>query len=38
MSLDILKETDTWSHSINSGCDKWPEVSWVFGAESLAGG
>jgi hypothetical protein len=38
MSLDVFSETDTWSHESNSGCDKWPEVSWVFGAESLAGG
>jgi hypothetical protein len=37
MSLDILKETATWSHCSNSGCDKRPEVSWVFGAEALAG-
>jgi hypothetical protein len=37
MSLDVFKETDTWSHCSNSGCDKWPEVSWVFGAKSLAG-
>jgi hypothetical protein len=36
MSLDVFKETDTWSHESNSGCDKWPEVSGVFGAEALA--
>jgi hypothetical protein len=38
MSLDVFKETGTWSHCSNSGCDKRPEVSWVFGAEALAGG
>jgi hypothetical protein len=37
MSLDVFKETATWSHCSNSGCDKRPEVSWIFGAESLAG-
>jgi hypothetical protein len=37
MSLDVFKETGTWSHCSNSGCDKWPEVPWVFSAKSLAG-
>jgi hypothetical protein len=38
MSLDVFSETDTWSHCSNSGCDKRPEVSGVFGAEAFAGG
>jgi hypothetical protein len=38
MSLDVLGETDTWSHFSNSGCNKWPEVSGIFCSESLAGG
>jgi hypothetical protein len=37
MSFDVFKKAGTWSHESNSGCDKRPEVSWVFGAESLAG-
>jgi hypothetical protein len=36
VSLDVLKEADSGSHSSNSICDPRPEVSWVISSESLA--
>jgi hypothetical protein len=36
MSLDVFKETDTWSHCSNSICDEGPEVSWIFSSETLS--
>jgi hypothetical protein len=38
VSFDILEETKFGSHDSNSICDERPEVAWIVGAKSLAGG
>jgi len=35
VSFDVLKEADSGTHGNNSGCDKWPEMSWIFCPESF---
>jgi hypothetical protein len=37
VSFDVFKEADSRLHPNNSICDVGPEVSGVFGAESLSG-
>ncbi len=37
VSLDILEETDAGSQNGNSGCNAWPEVSWIVGSEAFTG-
>jgi hypothetical protein len=37
VSFDVLKEAKSGPHESNSICDEWPEVSGIFGAESLPG-
>jgi hypothetical protein len=36
--FDIFKEANSGLHESNPICDEWPEVSGIFGAESLSCG
>lgn len=37
VSFDVLKEADSGSHSSNSICDPWPEMSGVVFSKSFSG-